>query len=136
VSGYVTYLMDALVTAKSAMQKVVALSVTEAELMSAVQCVQDMLYVMRVLESFGLTVKKTMMLEMDNKGAVDLANNWSVGGRTRHIETRQHFLRDLKEGGILKVTWIPGLEYEADLFTKNLAGPDFNKHALTVLTEL
>jgi len=131
-SGYITYLMDALVTAKSAMQKVVALSVTEAELMSAVQCVQDMLYVMRVLESIGLTVKKPMMLEMDNKGAVDLANNW----RTRHIETRQHFLRDLKEEGILKVTWIPGSENEADLFTKNLAGPDFNKHALTVLTEL
>ena len=62
-----------------------------------------------------------MMLEMDSKGAVDLANNWSVGGRTRHIKTRRHFLRDLKEEGILKVTWIPELENEADLFTKNLA---------------
>jgi len=128
--------MDALVTAKSAMQKVVALSVTEAELMSAVQFVKDMLYVMRVLESIGLTVKKPMMLEMDNKGAVDLTNNWSVGGRTRHIENHQHFLRDLKEEGILKVKLIPGLENEADLLTKNLAGPGFNKHALTVLTEL
>jgi len=88
------------------------LSVTEAELMSAVQCVQYMLYVMRVLESIGLTVKKPMMLEVDNKGAVDLANNWSVGGRTRHIETRQHFQRDLKEEGILRVTWIPGSENE------------------------
>gem|GEM_PF-6951265 len=136
VSGYVTYLMDALVTAKSVMQKVVALSVTEAELMSAVQCAQDMLYVMRVLESIGLTVKKPMVLEMDNTGAVDLANNWSVGGRTRHIETRQHFLRDLKEEGIIKVTWIPGKENEADLLTKNLAGPDFNKHTQTILTEL
>jgi len=126
VSEYVTYLMDALVTAKSAMQKVVALSVTEAELMSVAQCVQDMLYVMRVLEPIGLTVKKPMVLEMDNKGAVDLANNRSVGVRTRHIETRQHFLRDLKEEGILKVAWIP------DLLTKNLAGP----HVLTVLAEL
>jgi len=53
VSGYVTYLMDALVTAQSAKQKIVALSVTEAEVMSAVQCVQDILYVMRVLESIG-----------------------------------------------------------------------------------
>jgi len=88
------------------MQKVVALSVTVVEGMSGVQCVQDFLYVMRVLESIGLRVKKPMILEIDNKGAVDLANNWSVGGRTRHIETRQHFLRNLKEEGILKVTWM------------------------------
>ena len=136
VSGFLTYLMGALITAKSVMQKVVALSVTEAELMAGVQCVQDMLYIMRLLESIGLKVKKPMVLHMDNKGAVDLANNWSVGGRTRHIETRQHFLRDLKEEGILKIVWIPGSENEADMFTKNLAGPEFNKHAGTVLTEL
>jgi len=35
-----------------------------------------------------LQVKLPMMLEMDNKGAVELVNNYSVGGRTRHMETR------------------------------------------------
>ena len=54
------------------------MSVTEAELFAAVQCVQDMLYVMRLLESMDLKVKKPMILHVDNKGAVDLANNWSV----------------------------------------------------------
>jgi hypothetical protein len=33
----------------------------------------------------GLKVKLPMILEMDNKGAVDLANNWIIGGRTRHV---------------------------------------------------
>ncbi len=32
-----------------------------------------------------LLVKLLMIHEMDNKGAVDLANNWSIGGRTRHV---------------------------------------------------
>ena len=26
-----------------------------------------------------------ILLENDNKGAVDLANNWSLGGQTRHV---------------------------------------------------
>ena len=26
-----------------------------------------------------------MLLKIDNKGAVDLADNWSMGGQTRHI---------------------------------------------------
>ena len=46
---------------------------------------QDMLYVYRLLESIGLSVELPMLLEIDNKGAVDLANNWSMGGRTRHV---------------------------------------------------
>jgi hypothetical protein len=36
-----------------------------------------------------------MVLEMDNSGAVDLANSSSVGGRTRRL----HYLRELKEEG-------------------------------------
>ena len=49
----------------------------------------------------GLKVKKPMILHVDNKGAVDLANNWSVGGRTRHVEVKQHFLRDMKKQGLI-----------------------------------
>ena len=54
------------------------LSVTEAETVAGVQCVQDMLYVKRLLESMGLLVELPMILEIDNSGAVDLANNWSA----------------------------------------------------------
>ena len=85
------------------MQKVVALSVTEAETIAGVQCAQDILYVKRVLESMELKVETLMVLEIDNSGAVDLANNWSAGGRTRHMETRMFFLLDMQEEGILKV---------------------------------
>ena len=69
-----------------------------------------------------------MVLEIDNQGAVDLANNWSAGGLTRHVDVRQHFLRDLKENGILLVKWIPGPTNDADLHTENLAAVDFKKH--------
>ena len=69
-----------------------------------------------------------MILEVDNQGAVDLANNWSAGGRTRHVDVRQNFLRELKEDGILIVKWIPGPKNDADLHTKNLAATDFEKH--------
>ena len=44
------------------------------------------------------------------------------------MECKQYLLRELKEQGILTVVWIPGATNVADLFTKNLAGPDFRKH--------
>jgi hypothetical protein len=65
---------------RSAMQKTVALLSCEAELNAAVLCVQDMLYTKNLLESIGLKVKLPMVLEIDNKGAVDVINSFTVGG--------------------------------------------------------
>jgi hypothetical protein len=76
----------------------------------------------------GLKVKKPMILNVDNKGAKDLCDNWSVGGRTRHVEVKQMFLRELKESKVIDTNWIPGEEMQSDIYTKNLAGPLFEKH--------
>jgi hypothetical protein len=70
----------------------VSLSTTEAETNAGVTCVQDTLCMKNVLESLGLKVKLPMVLEMDNQGAVYLANNWSIGDRTRHIDVQLGFI--------------------------------------------
>ena len=35
----------------------------------------------------------------------------------------------MKEMGLIKTIWISGTDNESDLFTKNLSGPEFDKHA-------
>ena len=129
VSGTRVSLNGAPVSWRSSTQRHVTLSVTEAELSAGVTCAQDMLYVMNLLKSIGLKVKLPMVLEMDNRGALDLAHNWSVGGRTRHLDTRLNFLRELKEDGTLITAWVAGEENNADIHTKNLGNPQFEKHA-------
>ena len=128
VSGYSAYMNGAPYTRKSKMQEFITLSVTEAEAVSATACAQDMLFGMRLLESMGLKVKKPMFLEMDNKGAVDIFNNWSVSGRSRAVSVRYCFLRELKESGTIEVKWISTVENSTDLYTKNLDYKTFEKH--------
>ncbi len=60
-----------------------------------------MLYVLHMLESIGFQAQLPVMLEVDNKGATDFANRWSIGGRTRHIDVGQTFFQKLKEEGKL-----------------------------------
>jgi hypothetical protein len=129
VNGWSVFLNGSAIAFRSKMMPIVALSVTEAELYSAVQCAQDMLYAMRIVNSIGLKVKLPMRLIVDNKGADDLCHNWSVGGRTRHVEVKQYFLRELKEAGIIETEWRRGDEQRSDVFTKNLPRPPFEKHA-------
>ena len=128
VSGGCVFLEGAPVTQRSKMQGGTTLSVTEAEVVAASEVAQDMLFVMRLLESIGLKVKKPMKLRIDNKGAVDLFNGWRSGGRTRHIDTRIWFVRELKEEGVLLPEWIPESENCADIFTKNTATSVFEHH--------
>ena len=59
-----------------------------------------------------------MILEMDNKEAVDLANNWSVGGHTRHENVWNFFLHKLKDEGLLTIKHIPEEDNDADIFMK------------------
>ena len=128
VSGWTVTLNGAPYVRKSKMQKFVTLSVTEAECVAATSCVQDMIYGKNFLESLGLKVKLPMTLWMDNKGGVDIFNNWSIAGNTRAVSIRFAYIRELKEAGILKIKWIDGKENPADIFTKNTDGPTFAKH--------
>ncbi len=112
----------------SATQKFVTLLVTEAEIAAGVLVAQDMLYVYRILESLELEVELPMVLEMDNSGAVDIANSWSVGNRTRHVNVRNYFLCELKDKGLLVIKHIAGEQNDADIFTKNVTPAIFDRH--------
>jgi hypothetical protein len=51
----------------------------------------------------------------------------------RHVQTKFHFLRELKLQGIIEIKWI-GTDYNtADIFTKNLSGPVTERHARLVV---
>ena len=69
-----------------------------------------------------------MVLEMDNSGAVDIANSWSVSERTRHMDVRNNFLHELKDQGLIFVKHIPGDSNVAGICTKNVTAMIFNCH--------
>ena len=98
--------------------------------------VQDMLFVMEIVESVGLQVEKPMELYTDNKGVFDISNNWTVGGWTRHIATKCTYLRELKQANIIKFVLVPGETMRADLFTKNLDCGTFQRHAAHFIRRL
>jgi hypothetical protein len=128
ISGGRVFVNGAPISFRSATQKFVTLSVTEAEIATGVIVVQDMLYIYHLLESLDLSIKLPVVLEMDNSGAVDIANSWSVGGRTRHVDIRKYFLQELNDQGLLVIKHIPGERNDDDIFMKNVTSVIFNRH--------
>jgi len=109
------------------MQKTVSLSTSESELIQYTECAQDMMYCYCLLKEMDLQVELPMILRGDNQGAIDIVNSWSSTGRTRHIDVRYKFLRELKESNLIRMVWCSLKENEADVFTKNLHKPASEK---------
>ena len=101
---------------------IVALSTTEAELYAAVLIAQDTMFAYQFLLGMEVQVQLPMILYCDNNGTVDLTNNCYVGGRTRHVDVKQNFLRELKANDFLQVKWMSGKDLTPDMHTKNVPG--------------
>jgi hypothetical protein len=128
VSGFVIYLCGAAISWRSKGQKSVTLSSTEAEYMAVSELATEILYVAGILKFLGIPIEYPIIVNVDNIGAVYLAKNATTGNRTKHIDTRYHFVREYVEDGIIKVKFVRSEENHADLFTKNLNIEKFKKH--------
>ncbi|KZR95652.1 Copia protein (Gag-int-pol protein), partial [Daphnia magna] len=66
-------------------------------------------------------------LFIDNQSAIKLVRNPEFHQRTKHIDVKYHFIRDLQENQIINATYINTENQLADLLTKGLDGPRFRK---------
>ena len=59
-------------------------------------------------------------LSLDNKAAIDSSYNPENHARTKHIDRRHYFIRELVEEGRLVVPYVSTVDNHADFFTKPL----------------
>ena len=124
MTGYMVWFEGTLIAVRSVMQKVVALSTAEAELIALVMCIREMMYLKKMVEALELQVELPMVVECDNKSTVDLVNGHSSSGGTKLM-----YARKLKDAGVIKVLWITTESNEADILTKNTNARTFNRHS-------
>ena len=84
-------------------QQTVALSSTEADYMSISLASQECVYLLSFVKSLGLDLDGPILLQGDNHGAIKLAQNRITHGRSKHIDIRHHFVRDLVEREIIQL---------------------------------
>jgi Reverse transcriptase (RNA-dependent DNA polymerase) len=129
VYGYILYFCGAPISWKSKAGKSVTLSSTEAEYFAASEIAKEVIYTKQLAETMGLKIKLPIIIRVDNVGAIYIANNHTIGQRTKHIDIRAHFVREFIEDGILKIVFIKSEDNDADIFTKNTTEDLFIKHS-------
>jgi len=76
-------------------------SVMEAEIKAVDQLILELIYLMDLLNFLGIENQTPISIYCDNKNAVDLCNTIKQSHRTKVINMRVHFIRDMIIGGLL-----------------------------------
>lgn len=107
----------------------VASSPTEAECIGGVDGVKEALFVCSVLsfvapDTHGAGIK----VFEDNEGAIELIENPMSSAKTKHIDVRFYFLRDLFRRKVITCEHLPTEQQHADMLTKALPESKFVGH--------
>ncbi|KAK1417486.1 hypothetical protein QVD17_26615 [Tagetes erecta] len=135
LSAYVFSLGTGAVSWRSKKQTTVALSSTEAEYISATGATCQALWLRRILEDLGFNQAKPTVIYCDNKSAINLAKNPITDGRTRHIDIKYHFIREMIGKNQIALEFCSTHCQVADVLTKSLSREKFVyfRHELGVM---
>ena len=96
----------------------VSLSTVEAEYIAVGSCSQ-LLWMKKLLSDYGIS-QDTMVVYCDSSSSIDISKNLVQHSKTKNIEIRYHFIRDLVERKIVALEYIPMKRQNVDIFIKPL----------------
>lgn len=99
-------------------QKVVALSSCEAEYIAATSAACQGIWLARLLGDLKAHKTNKFKLLVDNKSAISLSKNPVHHDRSKHIDTRYHFIRECVESEKVDIEHVETKEQLADILTK------------------
>lgn len=116
-TGYIFTVGTGAVSWMSRIQKIVALSTTEAEYVAVTEASKELIWLQGLLTELGFMQEKCALYS-DSQSAIHLARNSAFHSRTKHIGLRYHFIRSLLEDEVLTLIKIQGSKNPADMLTK------------------
>jgi hypothetical protein len=109
-----------------------ALSTTEAEYSALTEAAKEALYQNKNVYTAKKIKQDTVPLFTDNQGSLKIATHPTQHQRTKHYDTKMHFIRFYVQKKQVSVNYIPSAENPADLFTKPLQRLKFENHCKTL----
>ena len=118
-SGGCFFLGNNLISWLSKKQNSVSLSTAEAEYIAMGSCCSQLIWMKQMSADYGMHAGP-LLVYCDNKSAIDISKNPVQHSRTKHIDIRHHFIRELVEDNQVVIDHVVTDSQLADIFTKSL----------------
>ena len=123
--GHIFFLGGMAVSWSSQKLGIVALSSCEAEDIAATSASCQAVWMSRLLGELMRDEAIKAKLLVDNQSAITLSKNPVHHNRTKHIDTRYHFVRQCVEDKKIEIEFVRSEDQLADIFTKALGKGKF-----------
>ena len=135
-SGWVIFWQNAAIAWRSKKQESIALSSCEAEIIALSEATKDVVYFRKLIAGIdGPAISGPTDLSTDNMGARALAYNPEFHDKSKHVERRHFFVRDMVEKFEVNVPFVRSADNWADFFTKPLEPKQFFALRKVVMNE-
>jgi hypothetical protein len=124
-SGGIIFLNGGPITWSSKLQKIVAQSTAEAEIISATEITKEIVHLKLLLAELGARQDKVIIVHEDNQACILMGNNMKSSRSAKHYEIRLHFLQHSIRNEIIKFKYCPTDVMIADALTKPLESVKF-----------
>ena len=94
---------------------------------AATSCVCHAIWLRNLLQELRLSQEEPTKIFVDNKSAIALAKNPVFHNRSKHIDTRYHYIRDCIRRKDVQLEYVKTHDQVADIFTKPLKKEDFTR---------
>ena len=131
-SGSCTFLNNNLIDWSSTKQKCVSLSSTESEYISLSEASKNGSYFKNILCELGYNIKYIEICG-DNMSSLTLSSHQTAHQKTKHIDVRYHYLRNLVTNKFAKLNYINTKDNVADILTKPVDSTTFN-HLVSIIS--
>nr|GEV77256.1 ribonuclease H-like domain, reverse transcriptase, RNA-dependent DNA polymerase [Tanacetum cinerariifolium] len=115
-TGIIFYYGKSPISWSTQKQATIALSSYESEFIAATQA----LWLKTLLSKLTHSEEDKVTIKVDNKSTIELMKNPVFHGRSKHIDTKYHFIRECVEREDIKVEFVSGEHQKADILTKAL----------------
>lgn len=102
---FIFKLGSSVITCESKKQNSTALSSTEAEYVIVAGAACQAVWLRRLLEEFGMMSTDPTLILCDNSSAIFIAKHPTMHGKTKHMDIKYHFLRDLVTNGTIRLEY-------------------------------
>lgn len=121
ISGQISFYGGGTLSWQSKKQDCVSISSTEAEYYALSTTAQEAIWLERLCQDFNVPLTSPIPVNADNQSAMVMIETDKFRNSTKHIETRYHFIKELNQKGIIKLSYVPGINNTADMLTKPLS---------------
>lgn len=124
-SGYAFKYGSSLISWASRKQPVVTLSSAEAEYVVATSAACQAVWLRRLMSDLSPKKLEPTPIYCDNSSAITLSKNLVFNKKSKHIDIRYHFIRELVNEDVITVKFCKSADQQADIFTKPLGTETF-----------